>query len=223
MSEKKIKIVYFAYLKPNEWEEIVLEQLWSLKKSPLYDISDSIYISLCCNDTDLKRLKQHIWAKFKKIQIINHFYENTYEYPGFKAIWDISQTDDSIILYFHTKGMTSEKKHKGTIEIREFITKNTILNYNTYINEFKKTNDLDIGCIFPSEFGFSWYNFFWINSSYVKNNLPEPKIAKNRYYWERYIGTEYSNKKDVKCFSPFLGYNKLKNKAQLNQLRKKIM
>ena len=71
MEKKKIKIVYFAYLKPNEWEDIVLEQLWSIRNSKLYDLADSIFISLCCNDVDLKRIKQHIWAKFKKIQIIN--------------------------------------------------------------------------------------------------------------------------------------------------------
>lgn len=220
----KVKIVYFAYLKPNDWEEIVLEQLWSLKNSGLYDLSESIYISLCCNIDDLKRIKQHIWAKFKKIQIINIFDHNVYEYPGLKAVWDISQdNDESIILYFHTKGMTSEKKINGVKELRDFLTKNTILNYTTYLNEFNKTKDLDVGCIFPSEFGFSWYNFFWIRSSYVKEHLPEPKVNKNRYYWERYIGSEYSTKKDVKCFSPFLGYKKLDNKAQLYQLRKKIM
>lgn len=220
----KVKIVYFAYLKPNDWEEIVLEQLWSLKNSGLYDLAESIYISLCCNENDLKRIKQHIWAKFKKIQIINIFDYNTYEYPGFKAVWDISQdNDESIILYFHTKGMTSEKKINGVKELRNFITKNTILNYETYLNEFKKTKDLDVGCIFPSEFGFSWYNFFWVRSSYVKEHLSKPEVNKNRYYWERYIGSEYSTKKDVKCFSPFLGYKKLGNKAQLYQIRKKVM
>lgn len=220
---KKIKIVYFAYLKPQEWEEIILEQLWSLRNSGLYDISDSIYISLCCNDIDLKRIKQHIWAKFKKIQIINRFENNTYEYPGLKAVWDISQEDDdSIVLYFHSKGMTSEKKVGGVKELRQFLTKNTILNYPTYITEFNNHKNLDVGCIFPSEYGFSWYNFFWVNSSYVRNYLPEPEINKNRYYWERYIGSEISNK-DVKCYSPFLGHSKLGNKAQLYQLRKRIM
>lgn len=220
--ERKVKIVYFAYLKPGSWEDIVLEQLWSLKNTELYNVADSIYISLCCNDNDLKRIKQHIWSKFKKIQIINHFRNNTYEYPGFKAIWDLSQEDDSIILYFHTKGMTSEIKTQGVKELRNFLTMNTINNYEEYINEFKKDTNLDVACIFPSEFGFSWYNFFWINSSYVKNHLEEPKVVKNRYFWERYIGSEHSTKKNVVCFSPYLGYKKLGNKAQLYQLRQRI-
>ncbi len=223
MNNRKIKIVYFAYLKPNEWEPIVLEQLNSLKSSKLYDISDNIYISLCCNDTDLKRLKQHIWAKYKKIQIINIFSQNHYEYPGLKAVWDISnESDDSVILYFHTKGITSAQKYPDRHNIRRFIFKNTVENYEEYVNEFNKNPDLDIGCIFPSEFGFSWYNFFWINSSYVKNYLPEPKPVQNRYFWERYIGSEHSTKKNVVTYSPFLKENKLGNKAQLYQWRKKL-
>jgi hypothetical protein len=221
--KRKINIIYFAYLKPNEWEKIVLEQLWSLKNSDLYDISDNIYISLCCNDTDLKRIKQHIWAKFKKIQIINQFKDNTYEYPGFKAIWEVSQREESNILYFHSKGMTSESKIAGVSELRKFLMENTVLNYKTYLNSFNENPDLDVACIFPSEFGFSWYNFFWINSEYVKKHLSIPEINKNRYYWERYIGSENSTKKDIVCYSPFLGYKKLGNKAQLYQLRKKIM
>jgi len=220
----KIHIVYFAYLKPNEWEDIVLEQLWDLKSTKLYEMADSINMSVCCDDISLKRLKQHIWAKFKKVGIINRVENNQYEYPGLKAVWDIAQedTEDSVILYFHTKGMTSEKKIGGVKELRKFLFENTILNFENYINEFNNHQNLDVGCIFPSEYGFSWYNFFWVRGSYVKNNIPKPEPQKNRYVWERYIGSEYS-KKNVNCFSPFLGHNKLGNKAQLYQLRKRIM
>ena len=219
----KIHIVYFAYLKPNQWEDIVLEQLWDLKSSPLYELADSVNISVCSDDVALKRLKQHIWAKFKKVGIINWQTNNTYEYPGIKAIYDLSKNDeDSVILYFHTKGMTSQEKTKGVDSLRKFLFKNTISNFETYINEFKTHPNLDVGCVFPSEFGFSWYNFFWVRSSYVKNYLPEPEPQKNRYTWERFIGSEYS-KKDVKCFSPFLGHNKFKNKQQFYNLKTKIL
>jgi hypothetical protein len=220
----KIHIVYFVYLKPNEWESIVLEQLSDLKSSKLYEIADTINISICSDDISLKRLKQHIWAKFKKIQIINRVDNNQYEYPGIKAVWDLSkkEEEDGVILYFHSKGMTSQVKTKGIDILRKFLFNNTISNYEIYLNEFINNPQLDVGCIFPSEFGFSWYNFFWVKSSYVKNYLPEPIPNKNRYVWERYIGSEYS-KKDVNCFSPFLGHNKLKNKAQLYQLKKRIM
>ena len=118
--------------------------------------------------------------------------------------------------------MTSQEKTKGVDSLRKFLFKNTINNFETYINEFKTHPNLDVGCVFPSEFGFSWYNFFWVRSSYVKNYLPEPEPQKNRYTWERFIGSEYS-KKDVKCFSPFLGHKKFKNKQQFYNLKTKIL
>jgi hypothetical protein len=218
----KIKIVYFVYLKPNEWEPTVLEQLNSLKSSGLYDDADEIYVSVCSNDTDLKRFKQHLWSKFKKISIINLFQTNAYEYPGFKAIWDLSQQEESLILYFHTKGMTSDKKYPERANLRKFLFEKTISNYKEYITEFKNNKDLDIGCIFPSEFGFSWFNFFWVRSTYVNKHLPQPQPNSNRYYWERYIGSENSTKKDVKCYSPLLGNGKLGNKSQLYQWKKRL-
>ena len=42
---EKIKVVYFVYLAPNEWEPIVVEQLNSLKECGLYDFADEIHIS----------------------------------------------------------------------------------------------------------------------------------------------------------------------------------
>jgi len=221
LSDCKIKIVYFAYLKPNEWEHIVMEQLTSLKNCGLYERADEIYISLCCNEIDLKRIKQLIWAKFKKIQIIGIVGNNQYEYPGLKSVWDLSKKEDSIILYFHTKGVTSDKKYPDRANLRRFLFTNTIGNYEEYLKEFNSNPKLDVGCVFPSEFGFSWFNFFWVRSSYVRDYLPEPQIQTNRYYWERYIGSENS-KKDVNCYSPFLGNNKLGNKAQLYQWKKKL-
>lgn len=216
----KVKIVYFAYLNTDDWEPIVLEQLNSLRNTGLYELADNIYISLVCDDVRLKRIKQLIWAKFKKIEIINRYNGNFYEYPGLEAVYSLSQKDDdSIILYFHTKGMTSQKKHPGNASIRQNLFKHTIDNYQIYLDHFKKNEDLDVGGIFISEFGFAWYNFFWINSKYVKNHLPKPEFTSHRYYWERWIGNEHSTKKDIKTFSPILGYNKLQNRAQLNKWR----
>ena len=220
---EKVNIVYFAYLNSDSWEPIVLEQLNSLKSLGLYDIADNIYISLSCQDEQLKRLKQLIWAKFKKIQIINHFKENLYEYPGLKAVYDVSQNDDSVILYFHTKGMTSGKKVDGNHELRRILFDYTINNYSSYLDNFKNNPNLDIGGIFPSEFGFVWYNFFWVRSKYVKEHLPKPEFTKHRYYWERWIGSEYSSKKNILTYSPLLNFNKLGNKAQLYQKKLQLI
>jgi hypothetical protein len=215
----KIKIVYFAYLKPGFWEPIFLEQLLQLKNCGLYDLADNVYISLSCNNDDLKRAKQLIWAKFKKVQIINLFSDNLYEYPGIKAVYDISLGEDSVILYFHTKGMTSGEKNNGNHTLRKILFKNVIENFNLYLDEFKKNDTLDVGTILPSEFGFAWYNFFWVRSGYVQKYCIPPEFTSHRYYWERWLGNEHSTKKNIVTYSPFLGYNKLKNRADLNNKR----
>lgn len=222
----KIKVVYFAYLKDvngTNWEEVVCEQMNSLKSIGLYNIIEDVSLVVVCDDKQLKRLKQHIWAKWKKVKIYARTNVNQYEYPGLKAVWEIAQKeDDSIILYFHTKGISNSSKKRGGSSIRRIMFDTTIRNYDLYLEEFKKNKDLDLGMVFPSEYGFSWYNFFWAKSSYVKNHLPEPKYTSHRYYWERWIGSEYSSKKDIKTFSPFLGYKKTGNKAQFANLRNKV-
>ena len=142
IGDEKVKIVYFASLLEDKWEGIVLEQLWSLKNSKIYDDADEIYISLQCNDQQLKRIKQHLWSKFKKIQIINRVEKNMYEYPGIKSVYDLSQKEDSIILYFHTKGMFSNVKYPERNILRGQLFKYTIENYEEYLNDFLKNKTL---------------------------------------------------------------------------------
>lgn len=219
----KIKIVYFAYLNGENWQEIVCEQMNTLKGSELYELADEILMSVVCDEVKLKRLKQHIWAKWKKVQIHSIENSNLYEYPGLRSVWQVSQNcDDCVILYFHTKGMSQSSSKRGGNDIRKILFNSTISNFKVYLNEFKKNPKLDSAMIFPSEHGFAWYNFFWVRSSYVKKHLPEPKYTKHRYYWEHWIGSEHSSKKDPVTFSPFIGYKKFGNKAQFNVHRNKI-
>jgi hypothetical protein len=118
--------------------------------------------------------------------------------------------------------MSQSSNKRGGNDIRKILFNETISNFKVYLNEFKKNPKLDSAMIFPSEHGFAWYNFFWVRSSYVKKHLPEPKYTKHRYYWEHWIGSEHSSKKDPVTFSPFIGYKKFGNKAQFNVHRNKI-
>jgi hypothetical protein len=218
----KIKIVYFAYLTGDNWQDVICEQMNSLKGTSLYEMADEILISVVCDEDKLKRLKQHIWAKWKKIKIHSIEKINQYEFPGLRSVWEVSQNcDDCVILYFHTKGMSQVSHKRGGSDIRKILFKLTIQNYETYLNEFKKNPKLDIGMVFPSEHGFAWYNFFWIRSSYVKNFLPKPEYTSHRYYWEHWIGSEHSKKNPV-TFSPFVGYTRFGNRAQFNNFRNKL-
>jgi len=207
----KIKIVYFSYLLENKWEDIVIEQLdklYSLTK--LYEIAD-IYISVIDVSKDaieLKKLQNIIKNKYSKIEFINVYYTNEYEYPGIKSVYELSTNNDhEYILYFHSKGMTSNHH-----SIRTTLFDYTIANYEEAIHEFQNNKETDIVCIFPSGYGFAYYNFFWARSSYIYNYCSKPENTKeylfyDRYTWELWLGNHYSNKKFIKTYSPVIKYD----------------
>ena len=134
----KIKIVYFVYVNGDNWQDVVCEQMNSLKSTNLYELADEILISVVCDEDQLKRLKHHIWVKWKKVKIFSFEKNNLYEYPGLKTVWDISQTcNECVILYFHTKGISQSSKQRGGDDIRRILFNATIKNYEVYLNEFQ--------------------------------------------------------------------------------------
>ncbi len=212
----KIKIIYFACLIPNAWEPIVLEQLESLKKLNLYSTASNIWMSVISNDNELSKLKLILSQNYNKIQLKNVFTENYYEYPGIKTLYQVAEDDDdTILLYLHSKGITSNQH-----EMRKYLFKNTIENYKDYVNEFKKNKDLDIAGAIPHYSGFCYFNFFWTRSSYVRNYCSRPEISENRYIWEVWTGTEYSRKKQINTWSPIIGYATVSNQSEVWDLSK---
>ena len=208
----KIKIVYFACLIPNLWEPIIIEQLDSLKNLELYNKS-KIFMSVIANDVELNKLKELIKNKYSKIELKNIYKENVYEFPGIKTIYQIAEDEDNeVILYFHTKGIMSQQ-----YENRKYLFENTIQNYEIYLTEFKKNEDLDIAGIFPNIDGFCYFNFFWVRSSYIRNYCQKPEISNNRFIWEVWTGKEFSRKKNIITFSPLIGYTKLVNSDEIWQ------
>ena len=208
-----IKIVYFANLIPNVWEPIITEQLESLKNTGLY-LNSKIYMTVISDDNELKKLVELIKNKYSNIELINVYKENVYEYPGIKTIYQLAEdNDDEVILYFHSKGITSNQHDN-----RRYLFKNTIENYQDYISEFKKNPDLEVAGIFPHIDGFCYYNFFWVRSSYVRNYCQKPEISDNRYIWEVWIGKEFSRKKNIITYSPFIGYEQLTKSSEIWQI-----
>ena len=165
MEEYKIKIVYFCFLVPDVWESIVIEQLDALKKLELYTKASNIYLSVISDDKELMKLKKLLHDHYSKIEITNHFYENVYEYPGFKTIYEISdETEkDTYILYFHSKGMTSHQH-----DLRRKLFDLSIANYEEVLKAFQNDENIDVVGSFPHPNGFVFFNFFWVRSSYFK-------------------------------------------------------
>ena len=200
----KIKIVYFANLNFPNWQAIVLEQLNSLKLLDLYNISQ-IYMSVIANDLELNELKYILYNQFDKIQIYNSYTENLYEYPGIKSLYELSENDDNtIILYFHSKGMMA-----GQHLERQLLFTHTIQNYENYVTQFKNDNELDVAGAIPSAHGFVYFNFFWARSSYIYNYCSKPLLDKSylkydRFSWEMWLGNHFSKKRFIKTYSPLI-------------------
>lgn len=206
-----IKIVYFAYLIPEKWEDIVIEQLDALSNIvSLYETA-TIYMSVI-DDTEgqseLEKLKLLISEKYNKIQLINTFSENVYEYPGIKTVYEIStQSDNEYILYFHSKGIMSNQH-----DFRNLLFQYTIQNYQSIIEEMEKDLEIDTASIIPSVNGFGYYNFWWARSSYIHKYCSKPEITDlylkyGRFTWEMWLGNHFCNKQIVKTYSPILKYN----------------
>jgi hypothetical protein len=161
-------------------------------------------MSVCYDCTqEFNSLKTILNNSYTKIQLINCYNQNLYEYPGIKTLYDISDyDDDTYLLYFHSKGMTSNS-HTA----RKKLFKYTVANYKNFIYTFDKNKNIDVGGIIPHLHGFVYYNYFWCRSSYVKKFVIEPIPSENRYIWECWIGSDFSNKKNVTTYSPFLKYD----------------
>lgn len=206
-----IKIVYFTYLVPNKWEPIVLEQLDALYNvTSLYEKA-SIYISVIDDSEsqiEFNKLRNIIESKYNKIQFINVFTTNVYEYPGLKSVYELSSDNDSeYILYFHSKGITSNENDE-----RKILFKYTIQNYETYLDKMEKSKEIDTASLIPCLKGFGYYNFFWARSSYIHKYCSKPEyspsyIKHQRYTWEMWIGNNYSRKQFIKTYSPFFKYS----------------
>lgn len=215
----KIRISYFAYLLPGKWRPIIEEQLTALSQTSLYDIAEKIEICVNYDDEqdyqELCDLLKEKWEKIRVSYIINTTRnKNTYEYIGFANTYVLAlSTDapnDTIILYFHSKGMTSNLP-----KIRRNLFEYTIQNYQEYLDAFEKDPELDISGYLPHKNGFVYFNFFWVRASYIINWTEMPSKydkSDDRFIWEIFYGNDYSYKSIVKTWSPLLGYDQIDNK-----------
>lgn len=212
----RVKIVYFAYLVPDKWRPIVEEQLDALTQCGLYTRADEIQMS-CCFDhmkdyQELCDLLEQQWPKVKIGQISD---TNQYEYLGILNVYlmahqvEAVDANDTVILYFHSKGMTSNLP-----KIRRSLFQHTIQNYQEYLDAFETDPNLDIAGYLPHPDGFIYFNFFWIRADYVRNWTSLPVPSQDRFIWEVWFGHEYSQKTTkIETWSPLLGKQQIDKSA----------
>lgn len=185
-----ISIIYFAYLKKERWPHIVLPQMEGLLKNELLQNSVDLHICLSGEKEDIleaeEKIKVVLEPYLQKIHF-HHTYENLFEYPGIKKLYDQAiQNPENIFLYFHSKGMVFHECNSDRNFDELALFKSVIDAWKEAINKFKneEINKVTFGC---SEDGVGYYNFFWIRGKYLQR-CDSPEITENRYYYESYIG-----------------------------------
>lgn len=201
-----------------DWETIVNEQLKLLLDTKLYGSATKIYYCVFAYENNAYRkfinlVIQH--DPLNKIEIIKHE-ENKFELLTLKFLQDKLKEceQETFILYFHTKGLTSIQNHKDLMTPDSILLKNTTswrkcLEYFN-IECWKNCVDLlpiydTVGALYVNNGGpvynnFYSGNFWWSKSSYLKK-LPYFDVNGDRMQAELWIGKTvhywfnfYSNK-----------------------------
>uniref|UniRef100_A0A6C0DRB2 Uncharacterized protein n=1 Tax=viral metagenome TaxID=1070528 RepID=A0A6C0DRB2_9ZZZZ len=207
--EKKIKIIYYAYLNEERWRYIVLPQMVDLLNCGLLSNSDLV-VNLSGKSEVMEEAEREIrkiLSNYNENVVFTYTYENLYEYPGILSLYEeCNKNPEKIYLYFHSKGMFFYQNDERLLD-EIIIFKLVITNWKNVINIFNnnnKINKVSFGC---SKEGFCWYNFFWVRGEYI-TKCNRPKITDDRYYYESYIGEENENSTFLDC------YNLVENNAK---------
>ena len=145
-----IYIVYFIYINPSRnWKLILTEQMKDLNESNILK-NNKLFVVISCDNESLV-----IEAKYLINLILNKFIhnidftieeKNLFEYPGIKKVYDLAlNNNDKLFIYFHSKGITRNKKYSSN--------KND--NYNIILKDFNKIKDTakkiaeDAGIVVP--------------------------------------------------------------------------
>lgn len=191
--------------------DIFYEQLATLKKSELYNDASEIYLNVCIEKDKVEKLKDIIRFGFEKIQLYNVVHENQFEYPGLDCLFKTA-TEDSVSLYFHTKGIYEQKENSN--KARRFLMKHLITEYKiatAYLKDYDK-----VAC-FVSEHNICWFNFYWITGNALKKRIPPTEVSKlpltkkneiNRWIYELWSANTEERTKSL-CFDRHIEPNEL--------------
>ena len=196
---KPLYVVYHVFC-DRGWETIVERQIASLKDSGLLDAVTKLYVSCIAHqDSDVARLKEIIDSD--KMEIISDVRDPLkFEYPALEFIYELSQKEDCLICYFHTKGIsyqTTESNDRTFVSFKKKIV--SWCRMMEYFNFYKwrvAVNALNhgydtYGCYRwpPRNYKMFSGSFWWAASSYIKTLPPfDPDvIRRDRFYSETWL------------------------------------
>jgi hypothetical protein len=205
-----ISVVYHCYLVGN-WKEIVNEQLNRLKSSGLYDSADIIEVTVNLDKTDKSEFENAI-SNYSKLNV-EYFTDNAAEYPGIKKVRELALSNDTKIFYFHTKGVSnnynnyhtktiSQEKIENIKEWRECLEYFLIDKWKESVELLDSHDNVGVTC----NNGWYWGNFWWSQSSHIKNT--EPVGVWGRWAYEDWLNKGSQNVKNYEfhhfAYNPYV-------------------
>lgn len=195
--DRYLVCVYFINCLLNDkYLELLFTQLDDLQNVGLMSIFSEIHIEAIIQDEhDIRDFKSNVKKRYRQeydegLIVINIHKENTHEYFGINKVWNIAkQKQNSLILYFHSKGIT-RLGNANNLFVRDRIEKEifdiTIRNYRYILFWLTCLPDIVKCGHSPNEGGFIWHNFWWVKSEYLRN-IEQPIVSENRYYYEEWL------------------------------------
>jgi len=177
-----IKVVYFinTFCAPEDYYFLMKEQLQGLVECGLD--KHEVYVEV---SGDNGRIAKEIKDIIPTASVT--FHDNSHEYPGLLRVWKLAQEEEeSFILYFHSKGITRLKNKKERDPIERLLYKDLIEEWRVCVKFLMFFPSLNKIGRFISGPGWSWHNFFWVRSSYVKQ-CEKPVKTTRRHYYEDWL------------------------------------
>lgn len=190
----------------NNWRDVFLEQLDSIKKSEIYNVISKFFLSVIYEtEDDLNFIRNNMDGlnfeiKFKTTK-------NEFEFPSLKIIKNLCDNEDCYIFYIHTKGVSITKNnmsfYHGSNDFehisncvkdwREYMTYFIIHKHKECLDKLKEYDACGVNLVDNPSKHFSG-NFWWSKSDYIKK-LPniENINLNSRWSAEFWIGMVSGN------------------------------
>lgn len=194
------------------WERLVSRQVETLRDSGLLDATKTLFVSVIARDRDDVRRLCGMIGGGKKVQVVSDVSNPLrYEYPALEHVRRLADSEDCMIYYFHTKGISYQSVDSEDALFRSFLRKidawTEMLEYFVLAKWRVAVNALaagydTYGCYRWPPRGYTMFsgNFWWVSSAFART-LPcfgEEVTSGNRFYSEVWLF-----QKPNKVFSPF--------------------
>jgi len=207
-----IYVVYFAHIDLGDepWEgsrasKLISEQLTETKDWGLAEKAKEFYVILTSPKQESLNVAEKTVNGIIQKAKVKTVLGNPFEQPGLLRVWEIAreipenERRDSVILYFHSKGMMNGDKNKVRTDANQNMTRVVIKPWKAVAERFKRDPIVNKAGFSSSPDGFIWHNFWWVRASYLMDS-PRPAIVKRRHYYEDWLCrrvTKPSNHDDV--------------------------